>query len=45
MLWVADFTYVSTWWRWVYVALVIDASARRIVGWCTHCDHDLTIYA
>lgn len=33
MLWVADFTYVSTWSGWVYVAFVIDAYARRIVGW------------
>ena len=32
-LWVADFTYVSTWSGWVYVAFVIDAYARRIVGW------------
>jgi putative transposase len=32
-LWVADFTYVSTWSGWVYVAFVIDANARRIVGW------------
>ncbi|MFV8171716.1 IS3 family transposase [Mycolicibacterium peregrinum] len=35
MLWVADFTYVSTWSGWVYVAFVIDAYARRIVGWRT----------
>lgn len=35
MLWVADFTYVSTWPGWVYVAFVIDAYARRIVGWRT----------
>ena len=32
-LWVADFTYVSTWQGWVYVAFVIDVFARRIVGW------------
>jgi transposase InsO family protein len=32
-LWVADFTYVATWQGFVYVALVIDAFARRIVGW------------
>ncbi|EEN86053.1 hypothetical protein GCM10020255_002100 [Rhodococcus baikonurensis] len=30
MLWVADFTYVSTWSGWVYVAFVIDAYSRRI---------------
>lgn len=32
-LWVADFTYVSTWSGWVYVAFVVDAYARRILGW------------
>ncbi len=32
-LWVADFTYVSTWAGWVYVAFVIAAYARRILGW------------
>ena len=32
-LWVADFTYVATWAGFVYVAFVIDAFARRIVGW------------
>lgn len=32
-LWVADFTYVSTWTGFVYVAFVIDTFARYIVGW------------
>ncbi len=32
-LWVADFTYVSTWQGWLYVAFVVDVYARRIVGW------------
>ena len=32
-LWVSDFTYVSTWQGWQYVAFVIDVFARRIVGW------------
>ena len=32
-LWVADFTYVATWSGFVYVAFVIDAFARRLVGW------------
>jgi transposase InsO family protein len=32
-LWVSDFTYVSTWQGFVYVAFVVDAFARRIVGW------------
>jgi putative transposase len=33
VLWVADFTYVMTWSGVVYVAFVIDAFSRRIVGW------------
>jgi transposase InsO family protein len=33
LLWVSDFTYVATWAGFVYVAFVIDAYARRIVGW------------
>ena len=32
-LWVSDLTYVATWHGFVYVAFVIDAYARRIVGW------------
>ena len=32
-LWVADFTYVSTWSGWCYTSFVIDAYARRILGW------------
>ena len=32
-LWLSDFTYVSTWSGFVYVAFIIDAFARRIVGW------------
>jgi putative transposase len=34
-LWVADFTYVPTWAGMVYVAFVIDAYSRRILGWRT----------
>ena len=33
VLWVSDFTYVSTWTGFVDVAFVIDVQARRIVGW------------
>ncbi len=33
MLWVSDFTCVATWTGFIYVAFVIDAYARRIVGW------------
>ncbi|MDT5354055.1 MAG: putative transposase, partial [Mycobacterium sp.] len=32
-LWVADLTYVSTWSGFAYVAFVVDAYARRILGW------------
>ena len=32
-LWVSDLTYVATWRGFVYVAFIIDAFARRIVGW------------
>jgi putative transposase len=32
-LWVSDFTYVAAWSGVVYVAFVIDAFSRRIVGW------------
>ena len=32
-LWVSDFTCVSTWQGWLYVAFVIDVYARRTVGW------------
>ena len=43
-LWVADFTYVSTWSGFVYVAFVIDAFSRRIVGAVEklHYDHRRT---
>ena len=33
VLWVADFTYAATWSGFVHVAFVVDAFARRIVGW------------
>ncbi len=32
-LWVSDFTYVATWSGFAYVAFIIDAYARQIVGW------------
>lgn len=32
-LWVSDFTYVSTWQGFVYVAFVINTFANKIVGW------------
>ena len=33
LLWVADFTYVSTWSGFVYVAFITDVFSRKIVGW------------
>ena len=32
-LWLADNTQVRTWSRWLYLAVVLDAWSRRIVGW------------
>ena len=34
-VWVADFTYVATWSGTVYVAFVLAAHSRRILGWRT----------
>jgi putative transposase len=33
MLWVADITYIPTWSGFLYLAVVLDAFSRRIVGW------------
>jgi putative transposase len=32
-LWVADITYVPTWSGFLYLAIVLDAWSRRVVGW------------
>jgi putative transposase len=32
-LWVADITYVRTWEGWLYLAIILDAFSRRVVGW------------
>ena len=32
-LWVADITYIGTWQGWLYLAVVVDAWSRRVVGW------------
>ena len=34
-LWVADITYVPTWAGFLYLAIVLDAWSRRVVGWAT----------
>jgi putative transposase len=33
MLWVADITYIPTWAGFLYLAVVLDAFSRRIIGW------------
>ncbi|MCZ6097998.1 IS3 family transposase [Escherichia coli] len=41
-LWVADFTYVSTWRGFVYVAFIIDVFAGYIVGWRVSSSMEMT---
>ncbi len=46
-LWVADITYVPTWSGFLYLAVVLDAWSRRIVGWAmaTHLRTELVLDA
>jgi putative transposase len=46
-LWVADITYVATWSGWLYLAVVLDAWSRRVVGWAmaTHLRTQLVLDA
>jgi putative transposase len=46
-LWVADITYISTWAGFLYLAVVIDAFSRRVVGWAmaTHLKTQLVLDA
>ena len=46
-LWVADITYIQTWAGFLYLAVVIDAWSRRIVGWsmATHLRTELVLEA
>ncbi len=46
-LWVADITYVPTWAGFLYLAVVLDAFSRRIVGWAmaTHLKTELVLQA
>ena len=32
-LWVGDITYIPTWEGWLYLAVILDACSRRVVGW------------
>ena len=46
-LWVADITYILTWAGFLYLAVVMDAFSRRIVGWAmeTHLRTELVLNA
>jgi putative transposase len=46
-LWVADITYVPTWTGFLYLAVVLDAWSRRVVGWAmaTHLRTELVLEA
>ncbi len=46
-LWVADITYVPTWSGFLYLAVVLDAWSRRVVGWsmATHLRAELVLEA
>ena len=46
-LWVADITYVPTWSGFLFLAVVLDAFSRRIVGWAmaTHLRSSLVLSA
>lgn len=46
-LWVADITYVPTWSGFLYLAVVVDAWSRRVVGWsmATHLRTELVLEA
>lgn len=41
--WVSDFTYIATRDGWLYVAIVLDLAARRIVGWAMRDTMDVTL--
>jgi len=46
-LWVADITHIATWTGWLYLAVVVDACSRRVVGWAmaTHLRTELVLDA
>ena len=46
-LWVADITYIPTWAGFLYLAVVLDAFSRRVVGWAmeTHLRTELVLAA
>ena len=46
-LWVADITYIPTWAGFLYLAVVVDAWSRRVIGWAmaTHLRTELVLDA
>jgi len=46
-LWVADITYIPTWAGFLYLAVVLDAFSRKVVGWAmaTHLRTELVLAA
>jgi putative transposase len=46
-LWIGDITYVPTWEGWLYVAVLLDAHSRRVIGWAMadHLRAELTLDA
>jgi putative transposase len=46
-LWVADITYIATWAGFLYLAVVVDAFSRRVVGWAmeNHLRSELVLQA
>ena len=46
-VWVGDITYIRTWTGWLYLATVIDAHSRKVIGWAldVHMRADLVIDA
>lgn len=46
-LWIGDITYVATWEGWLYLAVLLDAHSRRVVGWAMadHLRAELTLDA
>jgi len=46
-LWIGDITYIATWEGWLYLAVLLDAHSRRVVGWALadHLRTELTLDA
>lgn len=42
-IWVADTTYISIGFGWVYLAVIMDRSSRRIIGWSTSLNNDTAL--